>query len=69
MKRILFLAAVAALAGCVPLTQQIAGDTPSLQYCSHVEYVRNGAEIKVLAVCQAPIGGSAVVLPIPPVTP
>lgn len=35
---------------------------PSMKYCEHVEYVRDGNKIKLTAECMAPVGG-AVSLP------
>lgn len=29
-----------------------------MQYCDHVEYVRDGSRIKLTAECVAPVGGS-----------
>lgn len=37
------------LAGCSAL--------PSMRYCDHVEYVRDGSRITVKAQCTAPVGG------------
>lgn len=53
MKAILVGAAIV-LSGC----SQLAGNTPSLQYCSEVHYNRTGNQIEVQAKCQAPIGSS-----------
>lgn len=42
-----------ALTGCTAIST-----LPSMQYCSHVKYERNGVDIVVEAKCSAPIGGS-----------
>lgn len=49
MTRILLAAiALGLLAGCAAV--------PTLQHCQHVEYVRTGNTIKIVAECQAPVG-------------
>lgn len=53
-KPVVALALVLALSGC----SQLAGNTPSLQYCDSVSYVREGNRIELTASCQAPIGSS-----------
>ena len=39
----------AMLAGCSAM--------PTMKYCEHVEYIRDGSRIKLTAECMAPIGG------------
>ena len=53
MKALLIIALVA-LQGCA----QLAGVTPSLQYCDEVDYQRKDATITLKAKCRAPIGSS-----------
>ncbi len=49
MTRTLLAALAAALlAGCAAV--------PTLQHCQHVEYVREGNKIKIVAECTAPVG-------------
>lgn len=59
----LTLVVIACLAGCTTVAEQVAGNTPSLQYCSEVNYERKGADFTVTAKCQLPIGGSALIVP------
>jgi len=54
---IVFLAA--GVAGC----QTVAHYTPSLQYCSKIDYQRRGNLIHLEADCEAPIGGGVSVIP------
>lgn len=54
MKTALAILAGLLLAGCSVM--------PSMKYCDHVEYVRDGSRIKLTAECQAPVGGGS---PIP----
>lgn len=51
MKTALVILAVLLLAGCSAM--------PTMKYCDHVEYVRDGSRIKLTAECQAPVGGGA----------
>jgi hypothetical protein len=56
---------IAALAGCSALGSQIVGNTPSFEYCSKVEYKRDGNKVTILAECMVPLGGTTVPLPVP----
>lgn len=49
MKTVLVILLLVFLAGCSAL--------PSMQYCDDVTYTRKGSEIRVEAVCRAPVGG------------
>lgn len=49
MKTALVIIAVLLLAGCSAM--------PTMKYCEHVEYIRDGSRIKLTAECMAPIGG------------
>ena len=54
MKTIAF-AALIFLPGCASLVAQ----TPTMQYCSKVNYTRVGNQISMSAECAAPIGGTS----------
>lgn len=58
MKTLIALSLAAALSGCSALV----ANAPTMQYCSKVNYVRDGNKITVSAECAAPIGGS---IPVP----
>lgn len=34
------------------------GALPSMKYCEHVEYVRDGNKIRIVAECMAPVGAT-----------
>ena len=57
----LAILAVLALSGCA----NIAGNLPTMQYCSDVTYVRKGNMIDIKATCAAPIGQSGLPVPLP----
>lgn len=47
------VAAVLILAGLL----SACSAAPTLRYCEHVEYVRDGSKIHLKAECNAPVGG------------
>ena len=59
MKKSIAMILALCLSGCAALV----GNTPTMQYCSKVVYVRDGNKIQVSAECAAPIGGGS--LPVP----
>lgn len=54
---VVLVVAYGSVTGCA----QIAGNVPSLQYCSQVKYERTGADFTIEAKCSMPIGGGSLV--------